>query len=255
MRIPTAIRLSGVASEAKKHMKFAETQVHILEDQMRRTNLKQDRRTVEINGGDVIISVYSSFGERRMEIHALTQEEKTNYDYIPQCYCGCTFAIGVVIGQYVEEGEDSIPYPSRDLRLDVLVCNEAKKYIRYNNCLGSDFTRYHVDYEGEIPDDTMFGDEEGWGFNERPWEGEPVIVMLDNSRWVDAFNACCCEDYREFAEGEGVYTETACLPLDPPPIDTTYPVYRVVPLLASTMPRATGWNKIITSVDRKVNYG
>lgn len=194
---PTRIIIYGDREEGEKHVRFAETQMKLLENYMQYAGLQQGVRRMPPNGG-VSITCVRNHGFRTIKIYAGMRVDEAQELKDECCFCSCFFAYGQVINFTDEEHV----HGDEDVRYDVAVCHKERVYIIFRNCVPTDFAMYRVmDESAGVA-------------------GEPVIVFLRSP--VDTGE--CCEK-----EEEEKFEQLAC-EVKPPAPESDAVIFWVIPL-------------------------
>ncbi|MDX9893852.1 MAG: hypothetical protein RBS34_00300 [Desulfofustis sp.] len=158
MRVPRKLVISGDKEAGQQHVGFADTQLAILENDMRFRGLKQGHRTIRISQ-DIVVEVWSCFALQQVNIYVAPTGGKEEVEKKTSCFCNNCLSVGrilrindgVILGAAPEErcGYEWDIYPSmyygnEILTYDVELCISGNRYAEAINCLPSDHTPHCI---------------------------------------------------------------------------------------------------------------
>jgi hypothetical protein len=148
---PTKIVLRGNKGQSQQFIKFATTQLSILERQMAFQKLNEGRRVVSPFDG-VTVECTNKFGRKEVSIYVAPFIPPEMRNVIPNvtpiledaeesvsCLCGKFFAEGVVVAIEAVEGYVE---PARLYTVDI--CQADNKQVTVPNCIAQDFSMFEV---------------------------------------------------------------------------------------------------------------
>jgi len=141
-KVPKKIVITGDIDRGKTYLGQADSQLNILQNQMRFQDLQQGSRTVKL-ADDVVVECWSCFSLSAVHIHVVPgagkeaekKEEK-------ECFCFCNVAVAIVTE--APDGADDADYvPDQDAVYSVSVCSE-NRYVAYEDIKSLDFFPHTV---------------------------------------------------------------------------------------------------------------
>jgi hypothetical protein len=165
-KVPKKIIITGDIDRGKTYIGQADSQLNILQNQMRFQNLKQGWRTVKL-ADDVVVECWSCFSLSAVRIHVVPagpeveklEEEKK------KCLCFPCFAFGVI-------EEITTEYNTQQLE-----------------------NGYRYYYNVSVCDDDTYVLFENYSIKSAGWEryhaGQYVLVSVDAANPADVFPDCC----------------------------------------------------------------
>lgn len=199
-KVPKKIVVTGDIDRGRTYIGQADSQLNILQNQMRFQNLDQGWRTVKL-AEDVVVECWSCFSLSAVHIHATPPKpaEKKKEELIRECLCLPCFTAGIVEKVYPEEVTEDDLIKGVRFTYDISVCNDTL-YILFK-----DFRIRSA----------------GW---EQYYAGQAVWVALDAAH--DAPPSCCNDSECLISEdkdfGDGALDSLAVLPVYFPELKKWY---------------------------------
>ncbi len=146
IKVPRKIVIAGNKSYGLKFLGEAQSQLAILENQMKFQNLSQGSRKVKLND-NIHIECWSCFSAQGIKITTFGVPEVPPLEFFGECLCLNCFTYGKIIKRYPDKiNDDTEDDILVRILYDVEFCSKDGEYIRLDNYIyGSSYEEYFID--------------------------------------------------------------------------------------------------------------
>jgi len=146
-KVPKKTVILGDVAKGKQYIGQADSQLNILQNQMRFQKIQQAWRTVRL-AKDVVVECFSGFNLSEVRIHAAPLPTgKSALSETRRCFCDCCAAIGKIVSARDVEDEGWLPNRGLDYFYDVEICQKSKYTLLEDLTVSAD---HFIHLEGDI---------------------------------------------------------------------------------------------------------